>query len=136
MFFGNLLFRHFLNNVSASHLFDSLEWSFLVSCLKAFNFDPDFIRWVSCVESCVVNSSFASDFFAKERRVRQGDPLSPYLFVLAVEILAIAVRQNTCIKGISIANRKTKLLQYSDDTTVILAHINSARALFICLFIY
>ena len=46
------------------------------------------------------------------------------------------MRQNTCIKGISIANRETKLLQYSDDTTVTLADINSARALFIYLFIY
>ena len=65
-----------------------------------------------------------------ERGVRQGDPLSPYLFVLAVEVLAIAVRQNTCIKGISIDGQETKLLQYADDTTATLSDLNSARAFF------
>ena len=114
--------------------FDSLEWKFLLSCLRVFNFGPDFIRWVEIfyknIQSCVLNKGFASDFFALERGVRQGDPLSPYLFVLAVEVLAIAVRQNTCIKGISIDGQETKLLQYADDTTATLSDLNSARAFF------
>ena len=114
--------------------FDSLEWNFLLSCLRVFNFGPDFIRWVEIfyknIQSCVLNNGFASDFFALERGVRQGDPLSPYLFVLAVEVLAIAVRQNTCIKGIPINGQETKLLQYADDTTATLSDLNSARAFF------
>ena len=114
--------------------FDCLEWNFLFSCLKVFNFGPDFIRWVEIfyknIQSCVINNGFASDFFALERGVRQGDPLSPYLFVLAVEVLAIAVRQNTSIRGISIDGQETKLLQYADDTTATLADFSSARAFF------
>ena len=114
--------------------FDSLEWNFLLSCLRVFKFGPGFIRWVEIfyknIQSCVLNNGFASDFFALERGVKQGDPLSPYLFVLAVEVLAIAVRQNTCIKGISIDGQETKLLQYADDTTATLSDLNSARAFF------
>lgn len=58
--------------------------------------------------------------------MRQGDALSPYLFVIAVEILAVAVRNQENIKGIKISGLETKLLQFADDTTAILADLNSA----------
>ena len=47
---------------------------------------------------------------------RQGDPISPYLFVLCVEILAIMIRKNTKIKGINIDGIEYKITQFADDT--------------------
>ena len=70
-----------------------------------------------------------SDYFTLEWGVRQGDPLSPYLFVVAIESLAIAIRENAAIRGIMIG-KETKLLQYADDMTAVLCDINSAQALF------
>ena len=75
------------------------------------------------IQICILNNE-------PERGVRQRDLLSPYLFVTAVEIVAIAIRQNSDIKGIYIGEeQETKLLQYADDTTVILADPNSAGVL-------
>ena len=114
--------------------FDSVEWAFLIKCLEKFNFGPDFIRWVRVfykdIKSCIINNGLTSNFFPLERGVRQGDPLSPYLFVIAVETLAIAIRQDPDIKGIVIGKEETKVLQYADDTTATLADVDSAKSLF------
>ena len=124
---GLLLFNDF------EKAFDSLEWDFLNKCLELFNFGPDFTRWVNTfyknVKSCIINNGSCSHYFNVEHGVREGDPLSPYRFVIAIEILAIAVRNQENIKGIRISSLETKLLQFADDTTAILADLNSARAL-------
>ena len=58
--------------------FDSLEWDFMFGCLEAFNFSPDFCRWVKTfcknIQSCVINNGNVSDYFFLGRGVRQGDP--------------------------------------------------------------
>ena len=41
-----------------------------------------------------MNDGTTSNYFPLEQGVRQGDPLSPYLFIVVVETLAIAIRQN------------------------------------------
>ena len=96
-------------------------------------FGPEFIWWVRKlyhnIENCVINNGLATDFFTLERGLRQGEPLSPYLFVVSVETLALVIRQNPEIIGIKIVGVETKLLQYADDTTAVLSDINSAQAL-------
>ena len=78
----------------------------------------------------MINNGLSSDYFYLTRGVRQGDPLSPYLFLLAVETLPIAVRENSNIKGITIEGEETKILQNADDTTAVLSDTNSAHAFF------
>ena len=82
------------------------------------------------VQSCTMNNGTASNYFPLERGVRQGDPPSPYLFIVVMETLAIALHQNQGIRGRSIENKETKILQYADDTTAVLSDISSAEQLF------
>ena len=57
-------------------------------------------------------------FFNIGRGCRQGYPISPYLFLLCVEIMGILIRKNQKIKGITICNKEYKLFQYADDTGI------------------
>ena len=59
-------------------------------------------------------------FYVRRRGCRQGDPISPYLFILCAEILGKMVRKNNDIKGIIINGKEYKLSQYADDTQLIL----------------
>ena len=61
-----------------------------------------------------------SDWFSLQRGCRQGDPLSPYIFIFCAEVLIEMVRSNTRIKGIIVTDSKFKLSQYADDTTFLL----------------
>ena len=79
-----------------------------------------FKLFYSNISSCIQNNGWSSDFFSLSRGVRQGCPLSPYLFILCAEVLANAVRKDENIRGINIANVECKLSQYADDTTMIL----------------
>jgi len=65
----------------------------------------------------------ANNFFEGSRGVRQGCPLSPYIFILSVEVLAEAVHKRKEIVGRTVNGNEIKLSQYSDNTTLILAHL-------------
>ena len=104
--------------------FDTLEWSFIEKTLKYYNFGDSLILWIKLfytdISSSIQNNGWSSDFFTLSRGVRQGCPLSPYLFILCAEILGAAVRRDTLIRGIQISDNECKISQYADDTTLIL----------------
>ena len=104
--------------------FDSISWKFLFDALLFFNFGPDIIRWISVLYNkaklCVIQNGIFSDFFEIGRGCRQGDPVSPYLFNICVEIMGHMIRQNKNIRGIRIGKERVCLLQYADDTVLFL----------------
>jgi len=59
------------------------------------------------------------NIFQLQRGVRQGDPLSPYLFILALELLAVKIRDEKLIKGFKIDQSEIKITIYADDMTLI-----------------
>ena len=104
--------------------FDSLSWDFMREVLTYFNFGPSIIQWILTfyknTQVTINQGGNLSSFFNTECGCKQGDPISPYIFILCAEILAIKIRGNEKIKGIKINNKDFILTQYADDTTVIL----------------
>ena len=111
--------------------FDSVNWYFMLSALKKFNFGDNFIRWVEILYNdptiSVKNNGHISSKFKAERGIRQGCPVSALLFILVVEIMAIKIRECQDIKGFDISDCNIKLTQYADDTTLMLSNVESIK---------
>ena len=114
--------------------FDTLNLNFLIRTLHKFNFGPSFIQWIRTlyknVKSCVMNNGFTTGPFTLSRGVRQGDPLSPYLFIIALETLTIKIRNDDSIKGFKIGGETTKLSLFADDMTCFVRDKESYASLF------
>ena len=77
-----------------------------------------------------MNNGYITGPFTLSRGVRQGDPLSAYLFIIALETLAIKIRNDDSIKGFSIGGETTKLSLFADDMTCFLRDKESHTSLF------
>jgi exonuclease III len=113
--------------------FDTIDWRALDEALECFNIGQNFRSWVKGVYkntvSCVTNCGFSSVNFEVSRGVRQGCPLSAYLFIAVAEILAIRIRKDNEIKGIKVDNQELKVVQMADDTTSFLRDCDSLQKL-------
>ena len=96
----------YLMTVDIQKAFDSVDHNFMYACLKRFGFDESFIKWIRVLyekqESCVLNGGHSTGYFPLQRGVRQGDPISAYLFIITIEVFFNMVRNNPKIEGLNI----------------------------------
>ena len=123
----------FLLAIDFEKAFDSVSHQFLQKVLLSFGFGPSFQKWVKVLYtntlSCVLNEGVSTGYFKVERGVRQGDPLSPYLFILCIEIMAHRVRTDNSVEGINFGDKETKLVLYADDMTIFTSNVKSINRL-------
>jgi hypothetical protein len=114
--------------------FDTVNLSFLYKCLEQVNIGNFFINCVKTlyndISTYVSNYGNISQPFKPTRGIRQGCPISANLFVIVVEMMANAIRQNKNITGFKIINEEFKIVQFADDTCVYVQDIQSLKVVF------
>ena len=115
-----------LISLDQSKAFDRVDHRFLATVLETAGFEPEFRRWISMMyhnpQAVVQVNGRRSGAFTIERSVRQGCPLSPLLYVLALEPLLRRLRDegtSPALRGVSFSGRlAARVSAFADDITV------------------
>ncbi|KAJ3687082.1 hypothetical protein LUZ61_016246 [Rhynchospora tenuis] len=105
--------------------FDSVSWDFLFSILLTRGFPPKFISWIklslTTATSAILVNGVIGPTFNHKKGLRQGDPISPFLFLLAADVLSRMLQATAMTLNTSISHKVATpffLLQYADDTLI------------------
>ncbi|GJX75160.1 putative RNA-directed DNA polymerase, partial [Tanacetum coccineum] len=117
----------FFLKVDFEKAFDSLSWTFLESIMAQMGFSNNWRSWIrgclnSAYASVLVNGSPTPEFKI-EKGLRQGDPLSPFLFILAIEALNVVLEEAKVrhfFRGMEVGNDRIYIshLQFADDAII------------------
>ncbi|RVW40781.1 Transposon TX1 uncharacterized 149 kDa protein [Vitis vinifera] len=93
--------------------YDHVNWKFLLSVLEKMGFGPKWRSWIlfyiSTVRMAILVNGTPTEFFSTYRSLRQGDPLSPYLFVLIMEAFSSLISKAE-EKGLKINLKKSEII--------------------------
>ncbi|CAO2153322.1 unnamed protein product [Urochloa humidicola] len=103
--------------------FDTVNWDSLMLILEARGFNGTWRHWMqqllaTSLTAVLVNGT-PGPWFQCRRGMRQGDPLSPYLFLLVADVLQTMIQSNGAIRHPIVDSVPCPTLQYADDTLIV-----------------
>lgn len=117
--------------------FDTIEHGFLLHSLKVVGFGNNFIDVIKMfykdMNSSIILNMGTSKRFGIHCGIRQGCPISPFLFLLVAELLSIYILNNHNILGLKIFDREIKISQLADDTALFLRDKKQVKTALECI---
>ena len=109
-------------SIDAEKAFDKLQHPFMIKALQKVGIEGTYLNIMKTIydkptANIILNSENLKAFLLKSG-TRQGCPLSPLLFNIVLEVLAIAIREEKEIKGIQIGKEEAKLSLFADDNFI------------------
>jgi hypothetical protein len=122
--------------------YDHVNWDFLLYMLRRCGFGEKWCTWIAhCISSVrfsVLINGFPYGFFSSSRGLRQGDPLSPLLFVFVMEALSrmiSAAVNGGLLEGFKVGDANFSHLLFADDTLIFCSarssQLRNLRSLFL-----
>lgn len=110
---------HAILSLDAEKAFDLIAWDHLFETLAKFGIPYKFISILRTLYSGsstqILSNAYMSPPFPIRQGTRQGCPLSPLLFAMAIEPLAVALRASEMFRGIPVGEQEIKLSMFADD---------------------
>ena len=114
----------YLLTIDIQKAFDSVDHYFLLATLQKYCFKRNFLGWIETLlnnqESCIINGGFTTHYLKLKKRIRQGDLISAYFFILVSEAVFCVIKSNKNIKSLNIFNHEFLYTTYGDDNTFFL----------------
>ena len=110
--------NHMIISIDAEKAFDKIQHRFMVKTLSKVGIEGAFLNIIKATREIptanIIFNGQKLKSFPLRSGTKQGCPLSPLLFSIVLEVLAIAIRQEKEIKGIQIEEKETKLSLFAD----------------------
>ena len=104
--------------------FDSLNWDFMLRVVEKYCFGLTVLKWIKTFYTMpickIASSNLLCEKFPIGRGVRQGNFLSPTLFIVCIECLSNILRDSHLFNGLKIGDLSLKVFMFADDTLIFL----------------
>ena len=110
-------------SIGAEKAFDKIQHRFMIKTLQKVGIEGTYLNIIKAIydkpRANIIHNGEKLKAFPLRSVKRQGGPLSPLLFNIVLEVLAMAIREEKEIQGIQIGKEEVKLSLFADDMTTI-----------------